>query len=787
MRIIFDIDADWHATIKCVETDLVWSRKLRKHLVGAHGYFPLPPEEVATAAAGDAGAQGKTPYELWADDPNGLWQVYDNITRRTPHAGDSARPSDIQMFGTYLFDVLIGVELWDKILLAAKNDDLIELALSWHKHAERHESYLNRLPWEMMRRPARFLIEGVPKAEADVPKTVAVTRRVAGTERLSGLEIGPPPRVLFVVGTSLTEQQIRPGAEFMGLLRQFKSNQSSFLTKILQRATPQQINDEVKSFRPDVVHFICHGGTHPETGVGYLNLELGKNEKEAIGEAGAAQRQRTAAQLLTFLTGDEGRLPAIVVLSACYSAGPRVGKTLAGHEAAPLAEELVRGGVPVVIGMSGQIADDACRMFTRQFGASLLTGKQLVKATGDGRRAAFAEGPPPLNSVDWALPAVFLAEGVASDYKPVKPDADDAKTVFKWLREYGVDVVPVFCSREDFFDAYYDLFKPYEPSVLVAYAEKDIKDWGKTRLLQQLAATALREGHIPCIVSGPGDDWKPPHTVGQLCAELLKTVGKARDALGLPAPLNSILLQILLDMAADSGQYAEASARAQKIREKPGAQPKVDFDRLVSTLISMNLDDFVKADDVREALRLELLALIEEARAQHPNIVKQESRVLVLLDEAHKYDKAFNPLFHELLGDSGLGNAKEPVPVVMSLAKGTPADENLKAAEEKLRSRIRFLKLPTFSDDEYMMVYQQVLMHPFTDSYPVISEKAWVFDYNVDEKTRSKHIKRLYERLQRIPSDFKSDRFFLTIEDAKDDGFVVLADDEARLAALKDK
>jgi hypothetical protein len=779
MRIIFDIDADWRATITCAGTERVWTRELHKHPDGRSGYFPLPPEEPKPADPGPP--QSKPDYYLWADDPEGFWEVYERITNRTPHAGGPDRMSDMEAFGSYLFDVLIGVELWREILLAAGSDDLIELAIQVASapDVKGHESYLNRLPWEMMRRPGRFLIEGVTKAEADVPKTVAVTRRVAGTKNLEGLQIERTPRVLFVVGTSLTETQIRPGAEFMGLLRQFKSNQSSFLSKTLQRATLQQIGDEVRSFRPDVVHFICHGGTDPESGAGYLNLELGKNEKEAVGEAGAKQTQRTGSQILTYLKDEEGRLPAVVVLSACYSAGQRIGKMLAGHEAAPLAQELVSGGVPVVVGMSGQISDTACRMFTRQFGASLLTGEQLVKATGFGRRTAFAEGPPPLNSVDWALPAVFLAEGVAPDYAPVKPEADaDAATVFKWLKGYGVDLAPVFCSREEFFDAYYQLFKPYEPSVLVAYAEKDIKDWGKTRLLQQLAATALREGHVPCLLSSAVADWQPPKTIGQFCVEMLKSVGQARDALGLPPPLESILLQILLECA-------EVTERASKIKEVCKNSPKVCFDRLMSTLIGMKLGDSVKTGDVREALRIELLNLIQEAREKYPNIIKKESRALILLDEAHRYDKALDPLFKELLGDSGLGTAEEPAPVVISLAMGTSADENLKEPMEKLRSRIRFLKLPAFRDDEYMMVYQQVLLHPFTDIYPDISDKAWVFDYNVDEKVKSKYMTKLYQRLKRIPSDFTSDRLFLTIEDARDEGFAVPADDEARFAALK--
>lgn len=768
MRFTIEADADWRVTVTCGETGRAWRRAMRKCPDGLGGLLPFPDTGAAGLPAGGAAEQ--------------LRAAYDRIALRRPEAGD------IERFGRHLFDALIGAEVWAEMLDEARQDDFVELGLSWQEHPDGHERHLHRLTWEMMRGPARFLVEGVSKAESGVAKTVAVTRLVAGTRHVSGARTKLPPRILFVVGTSLNESQIRPGAEYMALLRQFKYQQLSPLSRVLQRATPQQITEEVKSFRPDVVHFVCHGGKDPETGAGYLSLELDQAERaEGRGEA---RKRRDAAQLLSMLR-DGDRLPAIVVLSACFTGGGHAGRMLGGHDAAPLAAELVKGGVAIVVGMSGQVSDHACRLFTQQFGASLISGQQLVRATGEGRRAAFVGGPPTGESVDWAFPAVFMAEGVAPDYAPVRADATAAaRTVAGWVSKYKVDRVPVFCSRNEFFDAYYQSFKPGGPATIVAYTEADEKLWGKTRLLQQLAATALREGHVPLLVTSEINDWQPPRNVGQLCVELLKALGQARGALDLAPAVGSLLLSSLLEVLGRT-QHPNIRDRVAGLKSDFGAEPGLLFDKLMALLDTLNVGDVVTHRDVKEALQLDLRRLLGEARARHPEIITAHSRVVVLLDEAHRYDKALDPLFKELLGDYGLGDSPpELVPVVMALSKGTAADEILRDPQDKLRSRIRFLNLPRFADDEFMSVYQQVLLHPFNEHvYPDISARAWVFNYDAPPEVIDKHKGRLYKRLRRIPADFNGDNlriFYITIEDARDDGFALPADDEARLAALRE-
>ncbi|HEX8921697.1 MAG TPA: CHAT domain-containing protein, partial [Pyrinomonadaceae bacterium] len=497
-------------------------------------------------------------------------------------------------------------------------------------------------------------------------------------------------------------------------------------------------------------------------------------------------KQRDAEQLLMLLKSAD-QPPAIVVLSACYSAGGAAGKMLGGHESAPLAAELVAGGIPVVVGMSGQVSDLACRLFTRRFGTALVSGEQLVKAASEGRCAAFTQGQPPQSSIDWAFPTVFMAEGVEPEYVPLPADAlNTVPIVNRWIEDYKIKRPPVFCSREEFFEAYYQLFKPHEPKTLAAYTISAETGFGKTRLLQQLAITALCEGHIPCLVSSELSIWKPPQNVAQLCVEIFKAIGVARRALDLSLPFKSVLLKSLLfELDKHPSDYPDMRKKVNDIEENFKDYPLLCFDKITSLL--GNLKDILKPEDMRAALQVDFNSLLVDAREKHPQTVSENGRVIVMLDEVHRYDKALAPLFYNLIEDSGLGTSSQPVPVVMALSKATVADPIINDVQESMRARVRFLPIQLFGDDEYMLVYQHVLLHPFAlDLRPGTSDTPWVFNYQVEPKIVNRYREKL-SSLKRRPVDFNGEVLYVIVEFARDEEFALKADDEALLDALQKK
>ena len=156
------------------------------------------------------------------------------------------------------------------------------------------------------------------------------------------------------------------------------------------------------------VHFICHGETIDSEG----KLELADNENPRLSEWVGATRLLAALS-----AGGTIALPQVAVLNACSS-----GTVSAFDAGTPLAVRFVRGGIPVVAGMAGPVADQACRLFTRGFYLALLRGGPFAQAAADGRRAALRHGSvDPDASADWALPVLFLSDAVHDDGFAIAP------------------------------------------------------------------------------------------------------------------------------------------------------------------------------------------------------------------------------------------------------------------------------------------------------------------------------------------------------------------------------
>src|ERR1051325_4786121 len=92
---------------------------------------------------------------------------------------------------------------------------------------------------------------------------------------------------------------------------------------------------------------------------------------------------------------------------------------------------------------------------------------------------------------------------------------------------------PGFCGRQEFFDAYQELFVTNAKSaVLVAYTGNDDKGYGRTRLLEELTKQALRDGHVPCVVLADRD-WQAPKGPLELAMLIDDAMDTARSSLEL--------------------------------------------------------------------------------------------------------------------------------------------------------------------------------------------------------------------------------------------------------------
>ncbi|MBV9958269.1 MAG: CHAT domain-containing protein [Acidobacteria bacterium] len=624
--------------------------------------FPLPPLNETEELANDK----ELASLINSDNSAPLEALMGKIAGR--QIGDDE--TIMKSFGRYLFTTLIGTALWDKIKRAA-GTQRIELGLCWPAT----DRAMNRLPWEMMYGPRSFLA---------AEPLVSLTRVVADTG-FTVAAIESPPRVLFVIGSNLEDQEIRPGAEYLALLQSLRMKQGvSLKHHLLLDATEETLAAAVKEFRPTVVHFICHGGINSE-GRGYLNLiNSKKNSNERylpiyaaslyqllIYTCDPASSEDPAGEGTAAAVTPQVCTPQVIVLNACYTANAE-DLTLreVGQVGIPFAVELVSAGIPIVVGMGGEVADQACRLFSRRFYESLLKDGDLAFATSVGRRIGImpGSGTDPRNSLDWTLPTLFMSDGIIEPVIPINPQPLE-QSWHEIANGYATPGFPPFCGRLDVFQKYDCLMADAETQhvllqqevgyqvLTVAVKEMDSKKvgdpkFGRTWLLKELAVKAARDGHVPCLVNqetmtGPQINW-PPKSVEEIILAIKRAANRVSKYLQL--------------------EYTQWHHLNSLSNLAPG-QPAPD-----------DLHPEIKADYNKDpndplmlavALRLDLLSFLKEIKSKLPGAARRRSKLLLLIDDTHRMQGATNFIYKALLTTYGLlsPDAAEHVRVIFSHSK----------------------------------------------------------------------------------------------------------------------
>lgn len=508
--------------------------------------------------------------------------------------------AQLDRYGMLLFEAVFGAETWRQLTNAAMSAGAPRLEL-----AIRGEQ---RLRWEALHdgtNPVaargtgghgRLSVAIVRLIPAALPCQPNAQGNLSPVTRI--------PRMLFAVGSRLTDWRVRPGAEFMGIMRHLEREGGAIQPRVLEQATVRSLTWQLENFQPEVLYVIGHG--RRDEIERHVRLEFHPEPSEDPAEA-----LLTAAQLLEIFDA-AGHTPRMVVLSACQTGSTGDVSSL------PFAAELVAGGVPVVVAMAGDISDTACRVFARALTRAISDGTPIAEAVTIGRRAAFHRRPGPANG-DWLLPAVFLAENL-----PVGASLVNT-TAIKHARHrcHVLDLVwePVFCGRGEFIMLLDRLLDPEDDlNVLVAYTDDAAKRYGGLRLLRELSARAVREGWLPVLL-GPFDG-EPPGTREAFADELRDRLDDMRGHLGLsPRP------DRLLSAAASGPKIL-----AQAIRET--------FEEFVA--------DLPEDDPVREGPRPRVVLLCHR--------VDQWEKVLPEL---------FGP-GRKMLGPRGLGAGDYPVPVILT-------------------------------------------------------------------------------------------------------------------------
>jgi hypothetical protein len=721
-RFVADVGADLRVRIEGPGGASIAAERTMRRVTSRDGDFPMPAAPVAA---------GEPHRDLCADGSGALAaQLYERVVERC------LDPGDVERYGRWLFDALLGDESFAAIASAAASAgaDLVEIALRWPAS----ELSLARLHWEAMRSRTGFLAAGKG------PR-VAVTRLV-NAAAWAPTAMASPPRVLFVLGGSAGEEGLRPGAELLGVLRPQRSADRSLRGEVLAAATPRRLRAAMARASPDVVHLIAHGVVDR----GNCSIDLASDE-------GETDSLRSADQLLAMLR-HPGGLPKVMLLSVCDS-----GLALPLSQTGSLASELVAKGVPIVVGMAGRVSNVACRLFARRFGEALLTGEPLIAATEEGRRAAFAEGERPDRTIDWALPALFLSEGVPPDFG-ARPAPEDP--LEKRVAAYKIGSVPVFCGRHEVFDAMHDvLSKKTHPVLAIVGRESSV---GRTRALKEVTAAALRAGHVPCLLLWESPAAVVPTSIKALAIEIGKAIGKTRAAFRL-APRAPSQIALLINSELDA---LRCDARL----------PAALLEHLAfATEIDARAFALAIADD--------LTALARDARAadaaSSSPVLHAQSRAMLLVDDVHRWDKALEPFLDVLVSAWGLGTEQEPVPVVLTFPLDSPAAALLRPIAERRRQGWSTVQLDRFGEGEDVLAYQQVLLHPFGPVLPKFSDLCWAFDFDIDRSVVVESVEALRETIAGSPGKLGEREFYAVARALRTSRFVVPAGDEHVLEKLR--
>jgi hypothetical protein len=314
------------------------------------------------------------------------------------------------------------------------------------------------------------------------------------------------------------------------------------------------------------------------------------------------------------------------------------------------------------------------------------------------------------------------------------------------ITTYDVARDPIFCGRNEFFEDYYKLlsidepttferrFSEKKPAVLAIYGDDG---FGKTRVLEEFTAQAIRDGHLPIALIVKGGVAEPPRDIDALREKLGDAIERACLAFGLNLPPAAKLQQPL----------QQTTARA-----------------------------------LKQALQADLAYVLEQAAERVPTM-----KVIVLLDEVQQYHGAFlRDLFDwskNLLGNYGLGSITQPIPLVLAFSRSGPADLILKAVLEKPPTWLKSRQLAPFSDKgEDLLAYGRVLLHPFAHGVsPGYSDKSWAFNDQSEVEIVSKHQGKFRRHLKGIPAKLTDDVFFVLAEGAVEDKYLIEADDNRLL------
>ena len=354
--------------------------------------------QVLSSSAGQASVEFQLPFSD-VELENFLLKL--GRTTRVVRRIESTEMTTAKSFGAALFDAVFAGDV--RACLRSAVDEARRENTRVRLRIRLADPVLADLPWEFLYNPAvnRFLALSVQ---------TPVVRYIELPEVIQPIAVTPPIRVLVMI-SSPSDYPVLDGEAEWTRLNESLADLISAGTISVERmddATLTALQQRLRRSEYHIFHFIGHGEFDQALQEGVLLLERASKRGHRVG-----------SQYLGMLLHDHNTL-RLAILNACEGARSSRQDPFAGS-----AQSLVQQGIPAVIAMQFEIADDVASTFAHEFYGALADGLPIDAAVTEARKAIFAGG----REIEWATPVLYLRapDGRIFDVAPAAPAAPTAR------------------------------------------------------------------------------------------------------------------------------------------------------------------------------------------------------------------------------------------------------------------------------------------------------------------------------------------------------------------------
>jgi hypothetical protein len=293
---------------------------------------------------------------------------------------ESTEMSTAKSFGAALFNAAFSGDV--RACLRSSMDEAKRESVGIRVRLRLADPALADLPWEFLYLQSvnRFLALSVH---------TPLIRYMDLPEVVQPIAVSPPIRVLTMISSPTDYPSLDVEGEWQRLNDALADliKAGTLSLERMEEATLAALQRRLRRSQYHIFHFIGHGEFDQTLQEGVLLLEREKQRGHRVG-----------SQYLGMLLHDHESL-RVAVLNACEGARSSKQDPFAGS-----AQTLVQQGIPAVIAMQFEIADDVAQTFAHDFYGALADSYPIDAAVTEARKAIFAMG----REVEWATPVLYL-------------------------------------------------------------------------------------------------------------------------------------------------------------------------------------------------------------------------------------------------------------------------------------------------------------------------------------------------------------------------------------------